>query len=183
MITMSVLGFARDATTDSLVLVLGQDNGTAVLPIWIGHAEALSISAALQEEALPRPLAHDLVLQAVHELGGTVSALAITSLEEGTFYAVLDVLTAGKLVQLDCRPSDGVAVALRANVPIMVDDTVLAAAAVQRRKNERPGDVLELLIPQEPPQLAPTTDAQGETEENRLSELLQSLDPVSKRVM
>lgn len=183
MIPMSVLGFARDFDTDSPVLVLGQNDGNAVLPIWIGHSEALSISAALQEEPLPRPLVHDLLLQVVRELGGSVSAMTITSLKEGTFYAVLDVLAAGKLVQVDCRPSDGVAIAIRAKVPVMVDETVLSTAAVQRRMNQRPADVLELLIPQEPLGLASSVDAKGETEENSLSELLQSLDPVSKRVM
>lgn len=188
MIAMSVLGFAHDDTSDSLVLVLREMDGETVLPIWIGQSEALSISAALRDEALPRPLSHDLLLRAVEGLGGKVTGMSIVALREGTFYAMLDVLAASlsvdeppRLLQLDCRPSDGVAVALRAQAPILVDETVLAAASQERRNSRRPGDMPEHMLPAEPPKVRIREGK--DTEEGRLAELLQSLEPVSKRVM
>lgn len=185
MIPMRVMGFAVDAETDSPVLVLRQEDGDAVLPVWIGQTEALAIATAARGEESPRPLAHDLVLRSVAALGGRVTGFAITELRDGLFIGALDILDerAGQLTAQDCRPSDGIAVALRANVPIMVDETVLKAAAVGRRRNERPGDFWEKPAPRNTPWPDLPAERENDTEEPGQADLLQGLEPVSKRVM
>lgn len=202
MITMRVMGFAHDSSTDSPVLVLRQDNGDSLLPIWIGQSEAYSIAMAASEEGAPRPLAHDLFLKAVESLGGRVTSFSITALQDGIFLGALDVLDerSGTLKTLDCRPSDGVAVAMLARVAILVDETVLSAAASRRRLNEPSGDFSATPVIQPVSKIMPASEKDGadvayffeqaspapegnEQKNTSLSELLQSLEPVSKRVM
>lgn len=201
MITMRVMGFAHDSTTDSPVLVLRQDNGDSLLPIWIGQSEAYAIAMAASEEGASRPLAHDLFLKAVESLGGRVTSFSIMDLQDGVFFGALDVLDerSGTLKTLDCRPSDGVAVAMLARVAILVDETVLKAAASSRLRNEAAGDFSPMAIPtpvspkmsvfdENGPNFALNTQvspaAKRDGQDNAsLSELLQSLEPVSKRVM
>lgn len=185
MIPMRVMGFALDAETEAPVLVLRQEGGEAVLPVWIGQAEALAIATLARGEDSPRPLPHDLLLRAVTALSGRVTGFSITELRDGLFIGALDILCegTGQLVSLDCRPSDGIAVALRAHVPIMVDETVLAAAAVGRRRNERPGDFWETPALRNTPWPDLPAKRDNAAEEPGQADLLQGLEPVSKRVM
>lgn len=200
MMSMRVLGFAHDSGSETPVLVLRQIDGEVVLPIWIGQAEAVAIAASARDEDSPRPLSHDLLLRCVNAMGGRVTSFSVTGLEEGVFIGTLDVLNerTGELVSLDCRPSDGIAVALRSHIPVLVDESVLEAAGAQRRRNERPGDFWEKLGPKEvlwdtaaaesekaaPEQVLKESISQQTTsEDTSQAELLQTLEPVSKRVM
>ena len=128
MITMKILGVTLDGATNTPILVLQEENGDEVLPIWIGASEAMSISMALNNINLERPLSHSLLLNALQALDARLTGVSITDLREGTFYALLEILIGERLVQVDCRPSDGVALALRAGVPILVSEDVLAKA-------------------------------------------------------
>ena len=116
----------NDATTVPLVVLT--DGGEQSLPIFIGLWEAVSINSAKNKEILSRPFTHDLFLDLVVKFSIKVHYLQIDSLEDGVYYAQLVLSADHHKEYLDCRPSDGIALALRADVPIFVDENVLASA-------------------------------------------------------
>ena len=109
---MKVLGLTLDGTTNAPILVLQQEDGDEVLPIWLGAAEAMAISMALNDLSPDRPLTHPLLIEIMTALGARVSGVTITDLRDGTFYALLDLQRGSETIQLDCRPSDGIILAL-----------------------------------------------------------------------
>ena len=108
---------------------LREVDGPRRFTIVIGIGEATSIERRAKRLESPRPLTHDLVLNAIAELGGELRDLVITDLRDHTYYAKLRVARDGELIEIDCRPSDGIPVAMTADVPIYVDEDVLEAAA------------------------------------------------------
>lgn len=122
---VTVAGIRMVEATNEIVLLLAESNRQ--LPIWIGSPEAAAIALTQQGIIPERPMTHDLVVNALRELGAPCVRVEVTELVDGIFHADL-VLASGQ--RIACRPSDGVAVALRANVPIMVADDVLDAAAI-----------------------------------------------------
>jgi bifunctional DNase/RNase len=116
----------NDETTVPLVLLT---NGSGYsLPIFIGLWEAVSINSALNREVLARPFTHDLFLDLLNKFSITLHSLQIDSIKEGVYYAQLTLSTGNHKEHMDCRPSDGIALALRAGVPIFVDENVLVSA-------------------------------------------------------
>ena len=111
--------------------------GGALLPIWIGPNEAAAIAMAQQGVAAPRPLTHDLFIATLIQLGTPLQSVRITRLEEGVFYA--ELVLGGQNV--DARPSDAIALALRAGVPILLSDEVLAEAGVAPDPDEEVDEV------------------------------------------
>ena len=109
-------------------LVILADGNGRVLPIFIGIWEAVSINSAKIKEVLPRPFTHDLFLDLCAKFSITLRSLQIDSIENGVYYAQLVLVSDHHEEYLDCRPSDGIALALRADVPLFVDESVLAAA-------------------------------------------------------
>ncbi|WP_075937870.1 bifunctional nuclease family protein [Halosegnis longus] len=109
------------------VVLVGVAETTDVLPIFVGFEEALAIRRGLDAEDTPRPFTHDLLLDAVEELGGRVDAVEITGLEDGTYIAELRLATPRGSVTLDARPSDSLALAARTGAPITVADAVFDA--------------------------------------------------------
>ena len=132
MIDMKVLGLAMDSGTKAPILVLRTVEGEEVLPLWIGGVEAMSISLALSNAQAERPLTHDLLINTLRSLNAEIVAVTISDVRDGVFYAVLDLLCGDKLVSVDCRPSDGVALALRAQAPVRAMESVLAKAPRER---------------------------------------------------
>jgi hypothetical protein len=116
----------NDATTVPLVVL--SDGGERNLPIFIGLWEAVSINSAKNKEILSRPFTHDLFLDLIVKFSITVHYLQIDSLEDGVYYAQLVLSAEHHKEYLDCRPSDGIALALRADVPLFVDENVLVSA-------------------------------------------------------
>ena len=115
-----------EETTVPLVLLT---NGSGHnLPIFIGLWEAVSINSALNREVLARPFTHDLFLDLLTKFSITLHSMQIDSIEEGVYYAQLTLSADNHAEHIDCRPSDGIALALRANVPIFVDENVLVSA-------------------------------------------------------
>jgi uncharacterized protein len=108
------------------VLLLREKEGPRYLPLWVGQTDADAASRAVKSESVPRPQPHDLMLEAVRELGGRCSHAAIIDLVGKTYYAQLVVEQAGRQVELDARPSDAVNVALRARVPNFAEERLLA---------------------------------------------------------
>ncbi len=121
-----------DPMNNSPVILLKDRNSSKAMPIWIGEAEAMSIALELQGHAFPRPLAHDLMKRLLESLGGQLEQVAITEVKEGTYYATLNIRTsAGDLKEIDARPSDSVALALRTHCPIFIADEVFDQSAIE----------------------------------------------------
>jgi bifunctional DNase/RNase len=110
--------------------VLLRDTRGRAMPIWIGQAEALSISLAVEGTPPPRPLTHDLLKSVLERLGATVEAVLVDDLYNNTYYAKLTVRVDSKVIDIDCRPSDAIALGLRVKVPIYVADRVLEDSQV-----------------------------------------------------
>jgi uncharacterized protein len=130
---------SSDAATVPLVLLA--DGNDRLLPIFIGIWEAVSINSAKNHEVLSRPFTHDLFLDLCGKFSISLKSLQIDSIEDGVYYAQLVFSKNGHEEYLDCRPSDGIALALRGEVPIFVEESVLASSA---QKSEDLPDVVDL---------------------------------------
>ncbi|HMK56715.1 MAG TPA: bifunctional nuclease family protein [Dissulfurispiraceae bacterium] len=125
LIQMKVEGLLFDPRSGMYILLLQQVDGNGTLPIWIGKPEADSIALALGKVITPRPLTHDLVKNLLDALDVKATRVVITEIIENTYYALIHVTDGSKEVTIDSRPSDAVAVALRVQVPIFVEEDVL----------------------------------------------------------
>jgi bifunctional DNase/RNase len=133
-VPVEVVGVRVEMPSNSPI-VLVRAPGDLLLPIWIGPNEAASIAMALQGVAAPRPLTHDLFVSTLEHLGARLTSVRITRLEEGVFFGELVFGEQGSSV-VDARPSDAIALALRAGVPVLVADGVLAEAGVPVEDDE-----------------------------------------------
>jgi hypothetical protein len=121
-----------DPMSNSPVVLLKDRNSSKAMPIWIGEAEAMSIALELQGQAFPRPLAHDLLKRILEALGGTLERVVISSIQDGTYYATLHVRTVqGEVQEIDARPSDSIALALRTRSPLYIADEVFEQSAIE----------------------------------------------------
>jgi bifunctional DNase/RNase len=128
-IVMQLRGLLLDPTHDVPVLILRAVTGQLLLPIWIGLPEANAIAMALENVRTPRPMTHDLLRSCVESLGATLERVEIWGLLEGTFHARLRLRQNGpEPIEVDTRPSDAIALAVRTSSPIWVARTVLEAA-------------------------------------------------------
>jgi bifunctional DNase/RNase len=126
---MQVGGLGFDPRNLSPLVLLRDADELNFLPIWIGVFEAASIAMVLQGVTPPRPMTHDLLVTFINELGGQVGRVIINDIKEGTFFALIEYTNKeGKKNQIDARPSDAVALALRLNVPIFVSESVMVQA-------------------------------------------------------
>ncbi|GAA1480127.1 bifunctional nuclease family protein [Gordonia sinesedis] len=124
---MRVVGIRVEPPQSQPVLLLREVDGDRYLPIWIGQSEAASIALRQKGIEPPRPLTHDLIVNLIGEFGQTLEEVRIVDMQEGTFYA--EMVFAGDL-KVSARPSDSIAVAMRAGVPIVADEDVLAEAGL-----------------------------------------------------
>jgi bifunctional DNase/RNase len=171
-------------------LLLQEEAGQELLPIWIGPLEAMAISVVLGKVPVERPLTHDLCINVLHSLKARLSGVELVDLREGTYYATLVLLLEnGETRRLDCRPSDAVALALRAHVPIQASKAILRRAAGSQRSAEEPCGYTLAAVPIQKlvVELHADKDALANagqsTEQDHLVELLRSLEPESKRKM
>ena len=118
------------------VVMLKEKTAARYLPIWIGHFEADAIAIPMQNMPVSRPLTHDLLGQIITQLGAKLSQVVINELADETFYAKLVLENGSKKIEIDSRPSDAIAVAIRAKVPIFVEDSVLDKAGMVFDENE-----------------------------------------------
>ena len=117
-----------DPSTNSPIVWLEERHGDRTLPIWIGEAEAQSIAAELGNLEWPRPNSHDLTKRLLAGLEATVERVVVTELRKGTYFAVLVVRAGGKRVEIDSRPSDAIAIALRVEAPVYVREPLFENA-------------------------------------------------------
>jgi len=130
MIQMVVDKVGLDMETEQAIVLLKDVQGTTILPIWVGPAEATAIALSLQGMQASRPLTCDLLKEVIDQLGTRVLMVLVTDLREQTFYAKLVLWRSEGNVEVDCRPSDGIALALRTEAPIYVTEAVVAEAGV-----------------------------------------------------
>ena len=130
MITTVVAGIGLSPVVPYPVVLLKEVQGDRHLPISIGDYEAQAIALGLQPVSLPRPLPYDLMLAIIGDLGGAVDRVLVAALAEGVFYARIVIRLADRSLEIDARPSDAIALAVRSRVPILVDEAVMAEAGV-----------------------------------------------------
>ena len=125
---MHVYGVSFDLVGKQPIVLLKTVEGNKFLPIWIGHPEAAAILMKLQNATTPRPMTHDLLTEILRELDAQVTRVVINDLRDSTFFAQIRVNTAGRTLEIDARPSDAIALALRVEAPIFVAQSVLDQA-------------------------------------------------------
>lgn len=127
-VEMFVGGLVLDPATQAPIVILKDESGNITLPIWIGIPEATSIASAIKQVTMARPLTHDLFFDLLLEVGVTVQRVVITELKDSTYFAELVFGQGDRVMVLDSRPSDAIAMALRASAPIYVAQSVLDQA-------------------------------------------------------
>ena len=125
MIEVVVSRLGLDSSNQSYVLILQEKEGTRVLPIWIGQAEAHSIVVHMHEVKHERPLTHDLCKSLILQLGGVVRRVQVIRVENSTYYGELHIDRGGSIVHVDSRPSDAIAIAIRLEAPIFAAESLL----------------------------------------------------------
>ena len=144
LVKMKVEGLLFDPRSNMYILLLKEVDGTNTLPIWIGKPEADSIALALGKVSTPRPLTHDLVKNILEGLKVRATRILITEIQDNTYFAVVEISDGIKTIGVDSRPSDAVAVALRSNAPIFVEEAVL-----QKKNTDELEDWLKNLKPED----------------------------------
>ena len=140
-VEMKIRGLMMDPVSNMPIVVLKDVNGTAILPIWVGIYEANAIALEIEKVATPRPMTHDLFRNLLFGLDTCVKKVVVSDLREDTFYAIIWLERNWQLISMDSRPSDALAIALRLDCPIYVDDSVLktsktAAVITEAGSNE-----------------------------------------------
>jgi bifunctional DNase/RNase len=130
LVEVRVAHLGLDRNTNAPVVVLQEKDGQRVLPIWIGPSEASAIAMELAGVKFSRPLTHDLLKQVIVGLGGELRRVLITAVKENTYYAELHIYRNGDVVQVDARPSDSIAIALRLKAPIFSSRELLDLAPI-----------------------------------------------------
>jgi bifunctional DNase/RNase len=128
---MLIYGVSFDLVGKQPIVLLKTADGNKFLPIWIGHPEAAAILMKLQSQAPPRPMTHDLLSDMLEQLGAHVVRITVTELRENTFYAQITVTQDGTEIEVDSRPSDAIALAIRSEAPIFAADRVIEESAIE----------------------------------------------------
>ena len=124
-VEMKIRGLMLDPVTNTPIVILKDSGGDTVLPIWVGVYEANAIALEIEKVSTPRPMTHDLIKNVLAGLDAHVHKIVVTELKEDTFYAVIWMERDGRSISVDSRPSDALALALRVDCPIFVEDEVL----------------------------------------------------------
>ena len=133
---MVIYGVSFDLVGKQPIVLLKTADGNKFLPIWIGHPEAAAILMKLQGATPPRPMTHDLVTDILSQLRAQVTRITVTELRESTFYAQITVQLDGSEIEIDSRPSDAIALAIRADAPIFAADEVIEESAIEFEGDE-----------------------------------------------
>ena len=140
---MLIYGVSFDLVGKQPIVLLKTADGNKFLPIWIGHPEAAAILMKLQSQAPPRPMTHDLLSDMLEQLGAQILRITVTELRENTFYAQITLQQDGGEIEIDSRPSDAIALAIRAEAPIFAADRVIEESAIEFEGEEIDQDRLD----------------------------------------
>ncbi len=192
MVRMRIVGLSMDGATKNPMLLLQEEYGdNRILPIWIGSMEAMSISLALGGKHLPRPVTHDLILDMVKTLGGTIRSIEINDFDKGTFYTHIVILHGEDLERVDCRPSDGIALAVKLNMPIYIRPDALEAAinaeqnpdaaSLQAFREHGNATIVQqekpVVVQQEKPTIAPQEETSVKKKGPRIQHITMTVQP------
>ena len=136
MVELTLIGVRVELPANQPIVLLKEREGERYLPIWIGAAEATAIALAMQGVQPPRPMTHDLMKNVLEELQVNLDKIVITELLDGTFYSVIEMTRNGSRHEVSSRPSDAIALAVRADIPIFANEDVLGEASVMIREDE-----------------------------------------------
>lgn len=136
MIQVTVDKIGLDQNNDQAVILLGDLTRTTFIPIWVRGTEATSIALPIQGIKPPRPMTADLVVKILEQFDASVERVIVRELKDETFFASLILRAGGESLDIDCRPSDAIAIALRKEVPIFVDEKVMAEAGIAAEDSE-----------------------------------------------
>ncbi|MGB9700202.1 MAG: bifunctional nuclease family protein [Thermodesulfobacteriota bacterium] len=137
MVEMKVQGLFFDSETNQSIVVLKEEGTGRTLPIWVGLFEANAITMGIEHTWTPRPMTHDLMKNIIEKLNGVVRKITVNDLRANTFYAIITVEVGGRIVEIDSRPSDAIALALRVKAPIFVEEKVLESAGHVEQKAKK----------------------------------------------
>ena len=127
-IEMTIKGLMVDPITNTPIVILRDEAGERVLPIWVGIFEANAIALQIENVTTPRPMTHDLLRNVIQDLGASVDRIVVSDVQDTTYYALVYLRRNGETLAIDARPSDAIALALRTRAPILIEDSVLAQA-------------------------------------------------------
>jgi uncharacterized protein len=136
-VEMKIRGLMMDPMTNMPIVVLKDSSGDAVLPIWVGIYEANAIALEIEKVTTPRPMTHDLIKILLMGLDASITKVVVSELKDDTFYALIWLEREGKLMSIDSRPSDALALALRHDCPIFVEDKVLQSSRGSNSASEK----------------------------------------------
>ncbi len=136
-VEMKIRGLMMDPVTNMPIVILKDVSGDAVLPIWVGIYEANAIALEIEKVTTPRPMTHDLIKNLLTGLDARVHKIVVNDLREDTFFAVIWMEQNGKVISVDSRPSDALALALRLDCPIFVEDQVLKTSKLSNSISDR----------------------------------------------
>jgi uncharacterized protein len=139
-IEMKIRALMMDPVTNVPIVILKGSDGNTLLPIWVGVFEANAIAMEIEKLATPRPMTHDLLRNILQALGYSVSKVVVSQLKDDTFYAVIWLMQNGNLISVDSRPSDALALALRMDSPIYVDEEVIKNSKATSSKQDKLND-------------------------------------------
>lgn len=128
MVQVKVQGLFFDSETNQSVVILKDEGTGRTLPIWVGLFEANAITMGIEHTWTPRPMTHDLLKNVIEKMNATVRTVTVNDLRANTFYAIITMEKDGKVIEIDSRPSDAIALALRVKAPIFVEEKVLDSA-------------------------------------------------------
>jgi len=143
-IEMTIKGLMIDPITNMPIIILSDQEGQRILPIWVGVFEANAIALQIENVQTPRPMTHDLLKNVIGDLSAQVERIVVTDLKENTFYALIHLRTNGHSIEVDARPSDAIALALRTHSPIFVEEAVIQNARSAESPREPSMDVTRL---------------------------------------
>jgi uncharacterized protein len=146
---MDIYGVSFDLVGKQPIVLLKTAEGNRFLPIWIGHSEAAAILMRIQGASTPRPMTHDLLNDLLGELGAEITRVAVTELRDNTFFAVITVQQNGSELEIDSRPSDAIALAVRAEAPIFVADEVIEESAIEFEGEEGEAPDISQMTPEQ----------------------------------
>jgi len=139
-IEVKIRGLMMDPVTNMPIVILKDANGDAILPIWVGVYEANAIALEIEKVQTPRPMTHDLIKNVLVGLHTVVKKVVVTELKEDTFYALIWLERNGSTITIDSRPSDALALALRTDAPIFVEEDVLKSSRLANTVAEKVGN-------------------------------------------
>ncbi|MBV6431936.1 MAG: hypothetical protein IANPNBLG_02069 [Bryobacteraceae bacterium] len=136
-VEMKIRGLMMDPVTNMPIVILKDNNGNTILPIWVGIYEANAIALEIEKVSTPRPMTHDLIKTLLLGLETAVHKVVVNELKDDTFYALIWLEKDGELITVDSRPSDALALALRLDCPIYVDESVLKSSKMSNSMTDR----------------------------------------------